>query len=67
MFYAIVENMSTGKIHQFVRQEEFCIWARAVEHRRSWDIIGGFSFDILGDRSLAEHMKHWDDAKDELL
>lgn len=67
MYYAIVENVSTGRILNWRTQEEFCGWARSVQHRRHWDIIGGFAFDILGDRSLAEHMKHWDDAKDELL
>ena len=67
MFYAIAENVSTGAILNWRTQEEFCGWARSVPHRRSWDIIGGFAFDIMGDRSLVEHMKHWDDPKDYTL
>lgn len=62
MYYAIVENVSTGKIHNFESQEAFCIWARAIEQKRAWDIIGGFVCDIMGDRSIVEHTKHWDDV-----
>lgn len=62
MFYAIVENTSSGKLTNFVTQAEFNTWARSVTIRRNWDIVGGFVYDISGDRSLVEHMRFWEEA-----
>lgn len=60
--YAIVENISTGKIIKFETFESFNTWARQIESRQRllWDIIGGEVTNGFVDVPLIEHMKFWE-------